>query len=216
VRFVNLGANLQRDPSEAEIVAAIAQRDRSTCRLLFVGVEWERKGADTAIAVAAAMRKAGVETTLTMIGCRPPSGVRVPEFVDVLGFVSKRTPEGNRLIEQHFRESHFFVLPTRAEAYGMVFCEASAFGLPSLAPRVGGIPSIIEHGVNGWLLPPDASPEDYARPMLEKWRDRAAYEAMARASHGVFRERLNWDAAAGRVASLMRECVRERKRGKVS
>ena len=149
-------------------MAAISRRDRTTCRLLFVGVEWERKGADTAIAVAAAMRQAGVETTLTMIGCLPPTGVRVPDFVNVVGFVSKRTPEGNRLIEQHFRESHFFVLPTRAEAYGMVFCEASAFGLPSLAPRVGGIPSIIEDGVNGWLLPTDAAPEEYARPMLRE------------------------------------------------
>jgi glycosyltransferase involved in cell wall biosynthesis len=211
VRSVNLGANLERDPQEEEIHAAISRRDRTVCRLLFVGVEWERKGADTAIAVASAMRQAGVETTLTMIGCLPPKGVRVPDFVNVVGFVSKRTPEGNRLIEQHFRESHFFVLPTRAEAYGMVFCESSAFGLPSLAPRVGGIPSIIEDGVNGWLLPADAAPDDYARPMLEKWRDREAYEAMARASYGVFRDRLNWDAAAARVAGLMRECVRERK-----
>lgn len=216
VRFVNLGANLQRDPEEPEVMAAIAQRERAVCRLLFVGVEWERKGADIAIAVAAAMRQAGVETTLTMIGCLPPKGVTVPDFVKVIGFVSKRTPEGNRLIEQHFRDSHFFVLPTRAEAYGMVFCEASAFGLPSLAPRVGGIPSIIEEGVNGWLLPVEAKPEEYARPMLEKWRDREAYDAMARASHGVFRDRLNWDAAAARVAGLMRECVRARKGGEPS
>jgi glycosyltransferase involved in cell wall biosynthesis len=211
VRSVNLGANLLRDPQEEEIMAAISRRDHTICRLLFVGVEWERKGADTAIAVAAAMRQAGVETTLTMIGCLPPKGLRVPDFVKVVGFVSKRTPEGNRLIEEHFRDSHFFVLPTRAEAYGMVFCESSAFGLPSLAPRVGGIPSIIEDGVNGWLLPVDAQPEAYAAPMLEKWHDRAAYEAMARASYGVFRDRLNWDAAAARVAGLMRECVRERR-----
>ena len=207
VHFVNLGANLNRTPGAEEITAIIRQRDHATCRLLFVGVDWQRKGANQAIAIAAALQAKGVDVRLTIIGCQPPVGLVMPDFVDLVGFLSKQTEDGSRRIAQYFRESHFFVLPTRAEAYGMVFCEASAYALPSIAPRVGGISSIIEDGVNGWLLPLEATPEQYARLLAEKWKDRAGYEAMAAACHRIYEERLNWDAAASRVVELMRQCV---------
>lgn len=207
VHFVNLGANLESAPNAEEITAVIQARERGACRLLFIGVDWVRKGAEQAIAVAGALHAMGVEARLTIIGCRPPPGTKIPEFVEIVGFLSKQAAEDQQRITQYFRESHFFILPTRAEAYGMVFCEAGAFGLPSIAPRVGGIPSIIEDGVNGWLLPIDATPEDYARLLAEKWANRAAYEAMAAACHDVYEQRLNWDAAAARVVALMRECV---------
>lgn len=209
VHFVNLGANLDHAPGAGETAAMIGQRDRTRCRLLFIGVDWERKGADRAVAITAALKTMGVDAQLTIIGCQPPPGTTVPAFVQLVGFLSKQTEEGSREIARHFQQSHFFVLPTHAEAYGMVFCEAGAFGLPSIAPRVGGIPSIIEDGVNGWLMPPDATPEQYAEVLAERWKDRAAYEAMAKASRRVYDERLNWDAAAARVAALMRECVDE-------
>lgn len=207
IHFVNLGANLEQTPGPDEIETIIRERDQVTCRLLFVGVDWERKGADHAIAVADAVLATGIPVRLSIIGCQPPPGRVLPEFVELVGFLNKQLPDDNRRIVQYFRESHFFVLPTRAEAYGMVFCEAGAYGLPSLAPRVGGIPSIIEDGVNGWLLSIDASPEEYARQLAGRWRDRAAYEAMARECHRIYTERLNWDAAARRVVALMRECV---------
>lgn len=211
VHFVNLGANLERTPNEQEIAAIISQREREKCRLLFVGVDWKRKGADQAIAVAAALQAAGVNVRLTIIGCLPPAGADLPDFVDLVGFLSKQTEDGNRRFDQYFRESHFFVLPTQAEAYGMVFCEAGAYGLPCIAPSIGGIPSIIENGVNGWLIPPDAPADQYARLLGGKWKDREAYEEMARKCHEVYRERLNWDVAAFRVAALMRRCVADRR-----
>ncbi len=207
VHFVNLGANLDRTPTAEEIATVIRRRERWLCRLLFIGVDWERKGADQAIAIAEAVVARGVPVRLSIIGCQPPPGRALPDCVEVIGFLNKQSAEDNSRIVEHFRQSHFFVLPTRAEAYGMVFCEASAYGLPSLAPRVGGIPSIIEHGKNGWLLPVDAAPMEYADLLVEKWQDRAAYEAMAADCHRIYTERLNWDAAAGRVVALMRACV---------
>jgi len=49
------------------------------------------------------------------------------------------------------------------ETMGRVLCEANAAGLPAIAARSGGIPSIIEDGVNGLLFDEDAQDQLIAR-----------------------------------------------------
>ncbi len=49
-----------------------------------------------------------------------------------------------------------------AETMGRVLCEAAAAGRPRLATRSGGIPSVVEHGVDGWLVP-EACPASLAQ-----------------------------------------------------
>ncbi len=45
------------------------------------------------------------------------------------------------------------VVNSTAEPFGLVIVEAMACGTPVLAAAVDGIPEVIEHGVNGWLVP---------------------------------------------------------------
>lgn len=53
------------------------------------------------------------------------------------------------------RECTVFVLPSRYEGLGCVYLEAMACGKPAIGCRGQGIDEIIEHGVNGWLIPVD-------------------------------------------------------------
>ena len=204
VHVVRYGANLKDTPATNEVHAAIDQRDRETCRLLWIGVDWHRKGADIALQTLESLEKLGIRAKLTMIGCQSPPNTELPHNVEVIGYVNKGTVEGKALIERHLRESHIYFMPSRAEAYGLVFCEASAFGLPCVATDVGGIASIVENGVNGWLLPKDAPAVDYASRIQQLFCDPEAYRATARNSRRLFDERLNWDVAAGKVLALMR------------
>ncbi|ENE7442424.1 glycosyltransferase family 4 protein [Escherichia coli] len=54
-----------------------------------------------------------------------------------------------------YRRASLMVMPSRNEAFGMAIVEATVCGVPVMASRVGGIPSVIQHGYNGTLLPPD-------------------------------------------------------------
>jgi len=62
--------------------------------------------------------------------------------------------------------SDIFVLPSEKEAFGLVLLEAAITGLPIVASNVGGIPEVIEDGVNGTLVPP-AIPGKLAVSILE-------------------------------------------------
>ena len=58
-------------------------------------------------------------------------------------------------LHAYYDAATVFCLASRAEPFGIVVLEAGAFRCPVVATSVGGIPEILEHGVNGCLVPPD-------------------------------------------------------------
>ena len=52
-------------------------------------------------------------------------------------------------LEQVYRESHVFVMPSKKEGFGIVYLEAMAAGLPCIGANHGGVPEVVEHRVLG-------------------------------------------------------------------
>ncbi len=67
-----------------------------------------------------------------------------------------------RDITQIYSNIDILVITSRFENCPMVILEAQAFGIPCVAPNVGGIPEIIENGINGILY------EDYDVESINK------------------------------------------------
>lgn len=205
IRVVPYGANLNSHPSQADIQDMLAKRPRDRVRLLFIGKHWHRKGGDIVFNVAKALHEGGQPVEVHFVGCMPPEGVEIPPYIHCHGFISKRSPEGHERILQLLSESHFLFVPSRAEAYGIVFCEANAFGLPAISTHVGGIPTIIHDNLNGKTFSLEATPEDYAKWIQEYMQDYARYEALALSAYHEFTTRLNWQTATRTVRNLIQE-----------
>lgn len=202
INVIPFGANVEApEPDEARLW--IASREASPLRLLFVGRDWRRKGADIVLDACARLAEGGVELRLDLVGIpRPPRAL--PAFVTNHGLLDKRNPAERERFEALLRRAHLFFVPSRAENYGMAFCEAAAFGVPSLTTAVGGIPTIVREGRNGFLLPRDADGSAYAALIRDRFATPDARRALARAALEEYHDRLNWDAFGRACVDLLR------------
>ena len=202
VRVVPFGANLDSPPESATVEASIAARSRTQLDLLFIGKEWDRKGGDKAVKVTQNLRDRGLDARLCILGTMPEGHESMPDWVTSLGFVSKKTAEGRARIGEIFGSQHFFLLPTKADCTPIVYAESSAYGLPSITHRVGGVSSMVEDGENGLLFAPDSAPSEMADAIEATFRDQARYEELCRSSRRRYETHLNWDSVA---AELLRQ-----------
>jgi len=196
IAVVPFGANMEEAPDQAKISAALERRGGSSLRLLFMGVDWKRKGGDYACEVVRQARLRGIPAELDVVGCLPPKGsVEGKPWVRTHGFISKATPEGRQRLETLMMEADWLILPTQAECYGLVFAEASGYALPSLATAVGGVPTAILNGRNGFVFSLDTPLKTWVDTIDFYWKDREAYRALAMTSRAEFLTRLNWKVA---------------------
>ncbi|HYK87096.1 MAG TPA: glycosyltransferase family 4 protein [Ktedonobacteraceae bacterium] len=206
VYTVPYGTNID-NPPPLEVVQRRKKSDR--CKLFFIGVDWERKGGAIAFETLLKLEALGIQAELTICGCVPPSQF-THERMRVIPFLDKKIESQRREMESLFETSDFLFLPTRGEAYGMVFCEASSFGLPSITTNTGGVSGAVTEGVNGFMLPPEAGGAEYAELIARVYRDDRLYADLVQSSRAAYEERLNWDAWGKTVTALIHEML-ERK-----
>lgn len=125
-------------------------RQGATPHVLFMGGDFVRKGGDLLLAVwqEASLHEYAVLDLVTDWPLDPrslPAGVRVHTGVRAY------TPAWRQLWEQ----ADLFVMPTRDEAFGMVYQEAAAAGLPAIGTRLNAIPEIVRDGETGLLVTRD-------------------------------------------------------------
>lgn len=200
VHVLPFGANIEYVPLQEEV---FKKKRSDKCRLLFLGVDWERKGGSIAFDALLELEKLGVESELTVCGCVPPEEFK-HESLMVIPFLDKNDEKQGRELNQLLLENDFLILPTRGDCTPVVFCEANAFGLPVITTDTGGISSVICNGKNGYMLPLDAGGKDFAQIILEIYSDDEIYSKLIESSRKTFDESLNWDVWAIEVKKLIK------------
>lgn len=203
VKVVPFGANIENDHNIDDIKAAIESRPTDKCNLLFLGVDWFRKGGDVALAVAKKLHHSGLKTELTIVGCQPTEDETLPDFVKVLGFIPKSTLEGKKKIYQLIANSHFLILPSIADCTPIVFAEANSLGVPCISRRVGGIPTIIKDDLNGKLFDQDSDIFEYCEYIFNIFTNYTQYKELALSAFNEYESRLNWRVAGQKVKDLL-------------
>lgn len=201
VHVIPFGANSTCHDQET-VRSWIEGRSSDRLRVLFVGCEWKRKGGDIVLEICDSLaREVAVE--LDLVGLTAPP--RLPAYARNHGFLDKSRPQERRRLEQLYARAHFLCVPSRAENFGLAFCEAAANGVPSIATAVGGVSEIVLDGVTGYALPPGSPAQFYAERMLACFSDPPAYRALALATLHESTLRLNWPCFVRRVLDVVRQ-----------
>lgn len=207
VFVIPFGANFDTIPSKDTI---LQKKKSNNCKLLFLGVDWERKGGKIAFETLLELEKLGIEAQLTVCGCIPPDEFSHKNMT-VIPFLDKADPAQRKELDELFLGSDFLLLPTRNEAFGMVFSESSAFGLPVITTDTGGVSGVIDNGQNGFMLSIDAKASEYAELIRDIYQDDEAYYKLVKSSRETFDKKLNWDIWVKNVCKLINELLNSKK-----
>lgn len=183
------GPNMDTIPA----VSDLKKEKNKVCRLLFLGVEWERKGGQTALDTFYTLQKNGMQVQLTIIGCQPPVPVN-DKNITVIPFLDKAIKAETERLYNILLQTDFLLLPVKAECAGIVFCEASAFGVPSITTDTGGVSTYVQNGINGFALPIFSGAGAYADKIIDIYNNEDAYRQLRANSRNRYETVLNWDA----------------------
>ena len=112
-------------------------------------------------------------------------------------------------IANRYREADLFTLTPANEAFGNVFAEALASGLPIVASRVGGIPEFVEDGVNGVLVRPGDA-HAIAQAILRLGNDPVLRTRMRRHNRDTAEHKLSWEAVTDQYLEVYDEVCQAR------
>lgn len=172
--------------------------------LLFVGVEFDRKGLDVVMNATNYLNHNdnNHKYVLNVVGINRNEidnnidkilNKNYDEYCKIYGKLYKNLKNDlNKMINLYIK-SNLFVLPTKAECAGIVFSESSMFGLPSITRDTGGVKDYVEDDVNGYTLPLNANFIDFANKILDIVYDDDLYKKLQFYSIKKYNQELNWD-----------------------
>jgi glycosyltransferase involved in cell wall biosynthesis len=204
VCVLHFGAALEPVPDRAEALAAVQNRSRDVCRLLFVGRDWQSKGGDIAVRTAVRLAGEGLPCELSLVGSSPPDSSRLPAGVRCHGFLDPNSAAARARYRDLLAAAHFLVLPTQVDCSPKVVAEANAFGVPAVVRDTGGTGSLMAGSHNGRLMPPAAAEAEYADVIRQAWSDPVRYRRLCLASRRGFETRLNWSTSVERLLKMVR------------
>jgi phosphatidylinositol alpha-1,6-mannosyltransferase len=186
VTVMHLGTDVDRfSPVDAVACAEIRRRldlppdafIALTVRRLFY-----RNGLDTLLDAATRVR--GLAGMHLVIGGTGPEHAEIKQRIarDRLANVHLVGYIPDLELPDYYRAADVFILPTRtAEGFGLVLMEAAASGIPSIATDSGAPREVVDDGVTGMLVPPDA-PDALAAAISKLYKSPDLLADMGRAA----------------------------------
>jgi N-acetyl-alpha-D-glucosaminyl L-malate synthase BshA len=123
--------------------------------ILFVGYLDIFKGIFEIIDAFCELHRHNKNLKLMMVGTGPKK-TELKRKISKMGLENEVILTGALLHDQvvyYYQAADLFVLPSYTEGLPLSLLEAMACGLPVVASNVGGIPGVVEDGVNGYLVP---------------------------------------------------------------
>jgi alpha-maltose-1-phosphate synthase len=203
VKTIPFGANVPEGTKQGGGVKNLTGSEK--IELLFVAVDWYRKGGDIVLSVFRKLQLLNYPTRLTIVGCKPEPDERVDNVV-VYDHINKDTEEGRTLFNTIWNRSHILILPTRADCTPIVIAESFSHAIPVLTNDTGGLRSMVENGTNGYVLKGN-DPENYLKKIILMIDNPDVYKNLSDKSLTSYRTVFNWEEWASTFVRIVNETL---------
>lgn len=110
-------------------------------------------------------------------------------------------------LRYRLKHAAIYVQPSLVEGLGLALQEALSFGCPAIGSATGGIPELIEHGVNG-LLVPSGNVETLAEALEQLMKDESLRHRLGHAAPGeTLRRRMTREDMLSQYVELYRSLL---------
>ena len=157
--------------------------------ILFVGVDWERKGGPELIKAFGQVLKVYPDAQLTIVGCTPNLNI---SNINIVGCVKQED------VTSYYEKASVFCLPSRLDPSPNVVLEASAHALPVVATDVGGTPDRVLNGETGYLVKP-GDVGQLAEILIKLIGDAKKCQDMGEKGRHFVLERYNWEKVGAEI-----------------
>ncbi len=192
-RVFNVGAGVNL----TELPHLNLGKDYSSPRILFLGIEFERKGGRQLLSAFRIVRERVPNAELHIVG--PAKLTETAPGIVFHGHLSKSDPEQRRKLDILFRESVLFVLPSLYEPFGIAPLEAMLYQIPCLVTDAWALREIVRPNFNGDLVT-IGSIEDLAHKIVRLISAPERLAAMGLRGRDMVLQRFTW-------AAVVKQCI---------
>lgn len=193
---------------DGEKFCPIEKAPAETVTFISIGNLIPLKGHDyTLRAIKALVDKGYTNICLKLLGRGPleqelkdlARELEITQYVDFVGYV----PYDD--VRKKLQESDAFVLPSWYEAFGCVYLEAMACGLPAIGCFENGIDEVIVHGQTGYLI--ENKSLDQLTDCMERLLDKATRQQIGKAAREAVTQNYLWEHSAKALVQVYETCM---------
>jgi glycosyltransferase involved in cell wall biosynthesis len=201
--YLPFGANFNLIPNKNKIIQNIKNKQFEICNLISSGVDWNRKGMDKAIEVVNRINEKGIRAKLYIVGTKHKKNKNISMNVTCIKFLDKNNLRDQKIYSKLLCKSHFNILFSKAEAFGLVNIEASAFGLYTITNNIGGISGAVKNNLNGYRFDPRTNSSSIADYIIKIFSNKKNYINKSLSSRDVYDKEFNWDVIAKKLKKII-------------
>lgn len=205
------------NPLDGDLFREVATVPRADDLVLYVGRLERRKGVDVLADAMSQVWRVRPGVRVRLVGWDQPSGVAGVTMAQKLrtamggvgvapGQLTIDAPVEREALPRVYAGAAVAVVPSLYENFPYTCLEAMASGCAVIGSRVGGIPEIIEDGVDGLLVEPGSS-EEVARAIVRLADEPGLRARLAEKARDTVRERYSVEAVTAATLDVYREAI---------
>ena len=182
-------------------ISKIDYSSKTGNKFLFIGKDWDRKNGKLVV-------DAFEKLCSTNFNCHPklyiagpntkPECIQNNENIVFLGCLTYDE------LAAYYNMCDYFVMPSKFEAYGLVFAEALCFGLPCIGKNICAMPEFIQENKNGLLIQDD-DVDELATAMSKMIAEGPAMAQFVQKKRDYYIDKYSWDSVVNRILHVLQK-----------